>query len=103
MMDGYTHLDMSASDPVADFQSRMVSAGIDRALAVETWSGDNFGCMERLIDSFAAQFRVALCFRPEKQLPPQRLLDHHAMIGVRVSTDGLRHLGETVTCLESSG
>jgi hypothetical protein len=37
MMDAFTHLDMSALDPIADFQSRMASAGIERALAVETW------------------------------------------------------------------
>jgi predicted TIM-barrel fold metal-dependent hydrolase len=102
MMDAYTHLDMSASDPIADFQSRMASAGIDRALAVETWSGDNLTCLERLLDSSASQFRVALCFRTEKHLPSQRLLDHHAVIGLRVKTADLRHLGDTATLFESS-
>ena len=102
MMDAFTHLDMSALDPIADFQSRMASAGIERALAVETWSGDNFTCLERLLDSSASQFRVALCFRPEQHLPSQRLLDHHAVIGLRVKVADLRHLGDTATLLESS-
>jgi hypothetical protein len=103
MMDAYAHLDMSASDPIADFQSRMASAGIERAIAVETWSGDNLTCLERLLDSSASQFRVALCFRPERQLPVQHPLDHHSVIGLRVKTADLRCLGETATLLESSG
>jgi hypothetical protein len=58
MMDAYTHLDMLTSDPIADFQSsRMTCAGVARAFTVETWSGDNFPCLERLIDHCLPQFR----------------------------------------------
>ena len=51
MIDAHTHLDMSAPDPVADFQSRMASAGVDGALLVETWSGINFSSFERIVNS----------------------------------------------------
>jgi len=57
MTGAYTHLDISEPDPIADFQLRMASAGVDRALAVETWSGDNFQCLERIVTSSVPEFR----------------------------------------------
>jgi Amidohydrolase len=103
MMDAYTHLDMSASDQLADFQSRMASAGVARALAVETWSGDNFSCLKRLIDHSLPQFRIALCFRPEKRQPSRGLLEHYFVAGLRVRTGDLQHLGDSAALLESTG
>jgi predicted TIM-barrel fold metal-dependent hydrolase len=102
-MDAYTHLDMSASDAVNDFQSRMARAGIDRALAVETWSGNNFTCLTRLIDLPQSQFRIAVCFRPERQPPPKELLSRNAVVGLRVKTEDLQRLGDSGVSLESSG
>jgi len=102
-MDAYTHLDMSVSDAISDFQSRMASAGIGRALVVETWSGDNFTCLRRLIDLHPSQFRVALCFRPEGQSPPKELLSHNAVVGLRVRTEDLQRLGDAGVSLERSG
>ncbi len=102
MIDAYTHLDMSASDPVADFQSRMASAGIDRALAVETWNGVNFPYLERIVNSKLSEFRVAPCFRPEAALPPMDLLRKDAVVALRVKTADLSRLGEVADLLLSS-
>jgi Amidohydrolase len=103
MMDAYTHLDMSAPDPIADFQSRMAAAGVTRAIVLETWSGENLTCLERLIDSSKFQFRLALCFRPAKKLQFKSLLTHPCVIGLRVKSGDLRTLDEVANILESSG
>jgi hypothetical protein len=102
MIDAYTHLDMSAPDPIADFQSRMASAGIDRALAVETWSGDNFPCLERIVNSPLPEFRVAPCFRPEAGLPSTDFLSEDSVVALRVKTGDLSRLGKAANSLESS-
>lgn len=103
MMDAYTHLDMSSPDPVSDFQFRMKSARIDRALAVETWRGDNYTSLEHLIDLPLPHFRVALCFRAEENSPSPELLARDALVALRVKTKDLPRLGETALQLESQG
>ena len=102
MMDAYTHLDVTAPDPVADFKSRMASAEIDRALVVETWKGDNYPYLEALIKSEQLEFRVVPCFRPEAHLPTLDLLDHPMVAGLRVKTAELQYLDELAGRLESS-
>jgi hypothetical protein len=102
MIDAYTHLDISAPDPIADFQSRMASAGVDRALAVETWSGDNFPCLERIVTSHLPEFRVAPCFRPEAGLPSIDFLSKDAVVALRVKTTDLSRLGKVASSLDSS-
>ncbi len=80
----------------------MASAKIERALVVETWKGDNYSCLRRLIVSPRPQFRVALCFRPDQT---RRLLNllNHSVLALRVKTSDLEHLGDFVPVLESSG
>jgi L-fucono-1,5-lactonase len=102
MMDAYTHLDLTASDPIADFKARMASAEIDRALLVETWKGDNYSFLEALIASEAPEFRVVPCFRAEAHLPTVDLLDHPMVAGLRVKTAELQYLDEWAGRLESS-
>ena len=102
MMDAYTHLDMSASDPIAEFQLRLSSSGIEHALVVETWNGDNSSCLERIVNSSLPEFRVAPCFRPEGGLPSTDFLSKDAVIALRVKTADLSRLGEIGNLLESS-
>jgi predicted TIM-barrel fold metal-dependent hydrolase len=103
MMDAYTHLDMSAMDPIEDLQLRMISAEMDRALIVETWSQDNFACLERLIAQPSPQFRVALCFRPEEERQGLDVHRHEMIAALRVRTADIRRLGRVADLLESSG
>ena len=102
VMDAYTHLDMSAPDPIAEFQLRLSSSGIERALVVEKWSGDNRPCLERIVNSPLPEFRVAPCFRPEAGLPSADFLSEDAVIALRVKTADLPLLGEIGNLLESS-
>jgi predicted TIM-barrel fold metal-dependent hydrolase len=103
MMDAYTHLDLSCADPIADMRARMAQAGIARALAVETWKGDNLPWLQKLIAEPAPQFRVALCFRPEQGQPLPRVLEQPAVVGVRVKTDDFSQLAPLTAKLEASG
>jgi hypothetical protein len=47
MMDAYTHRDITCAYPIAGMKARMAHAGIESALAVETWKGDNRPCSSR--------------------------------------------------------
>lgn len=102
MMDAYTHLDVIAPDPIADFKSRMASAEIDRALVVETWKGDNCSLLDDLTESRLPEFRVVPCFRPQQHLPTLDALDHPMVAGIRAKTADLHCLGNMAGRLESS-
>ena len=101
MIDAYTHLDMGAAQPVADLERRMRVAEIDRALIVETWSGDNRGCLQRLMASPAPAFRIAPCFRPEQAESGAELLSLEIVEALRVKTADLHRLGPSATMLQS--
>jgi hypothetical protein len=101
VMDTFTHLDMSVADPIADLQSRMAVAGVGRALVVETWSGDNRHCLDRIVDSAFPEFRVALCYRPE--LKGRDFLATGRIVALRVKTSDLVDLGKVGDGLQSSG
>jgi len=103
MLDAYTHLDLSAADPIADMQVRMLGAGVDRALAVETWKADNLPWLHRLMAEPSPEFRVALCFRPvlDQNLPA--MLDNHAVLGLRARTEDLGKLKGVEAGLQTSG
>lgn len=103
MMDAYTHLDTSLADPVADLRAKMASAGVDCALALETWKGNNCAALEHLIASRPSDFRVALCLRPELGLPTLDRLHEDIVVGLRVKTADLRWLGNVADQFESSG
>jgi predicted TIM-barrel fold metal-dependent hydrolase len=103
MIDAYCHLDMSVAQPIADLERRMDTAGIDCALIVETWSGDNRACLRQLIASPSSRFRVAFCFRPEQAQPASELLSLEMVRALRVKTSDLSHLGPIAAKLESTG
>ncbi|MGH9327833.1 MAG: amidohydrolase family protein [Terriglobia bacterium] len=104
MIDAYNHLDITASDPLEDLRLQMVSAGIDRALIVETWAKNNYACLERLTASPSPQFRLALCFRPEESSGlPSRIFREAIVAALRVKTADLRRLGPLAEFLETSG
>ena len=72
MMDAYTHLDTSSADSVGDFRSKMASAGIDRALAVDVhylaaWNNKGLAlfALNRLDEALAA-LDQATSFAPEE-------------------------------------
>lgn len=101
MIDAYTHLDMGAAQPVADLERRMRVAEIDRALIVETWSGDNRGCLQQLMALPAPAFRIAPCFRLEQAESGAELLSLEIVRALRVKTADLHRLGPAATMLQS--
>jgi predicted TIM-barrel fold metal-dependent hydrolase len=103
MIDAYTHLDITCADPIADMKARMEHAGIEGALAVETWKGDNLPWLQRMMAEPSAQFRVVVCFRPDQRHPSQDVLQNDAVMGLRVRTTDLHQLQDVATRLETSG
>lgn len=103
MIDAYCHLDMSVAQPIADLERRMDAAGVDRALIVETWSGDNRICLQQLVASSSARFRVVLCFRPDEPQSGSEFLSMEMVRGLRVKTQDLNRLGSIAAMLESMG
>jgi predicted TIM-barrel fold metal-dependent hydrolase len=102
MMDAYTHLDMSASSPMAALERWMDEAAIDRALVVETWSQDNRSCLDRIIASPSPRFRVALCFRATAERFSSTILEQEAVGGIRIRTTDLQAFRPFAAALESS-
>lgn len=102
MMDAYTHLDMSLQHPMEALERCMEQAGVDRALVVETWSGDNRPCLDRLIASPRPEFRVALCFRPTDERYGSAILAENTVGGIRVRTGDLKIFRPLAAALESS-
>jgi hypothetical protein len=103
MIDAYTHLDLTCADPIADMQARMADAGIHRALAVETWKGDNLAWLQKMLAEASPQFRVVPCFRPEQKQPCPELLQNAMVLGLRVKTADLHQLGSLAPWLAASG
>jgi predicted TIM-barrel fold metal-dependent hydrolase len=103
MIDAYSHLDMTVAQPIADLERRMDAAGVDGALVVETWSGDNRARLQQLIASRSNRFRVAFCFRPEEEQSGAELLSSEMMRALRVKTADLNRLGLIAARLESTG
>lgn len=103
MIDAYTHLDITAAHPIADMEMRMDSAGVDSALAVETWKADNLAGLHQLMENPTPRFRVALCFRPVLQPSIPDMLQNPAILGLRVRTGDLARLGEAAKSLERMG
>jgi hypothetical protein len=102
MIDAYSHLDSAEPDPLTDFKLRMRTAGIDCALVVETWKGDNYSALEAIMASRSPIFRVVPCFRLESRIHLSRLISHPMVAGIRVRTADLRHLEELTGLLVSS-
>jgi hypothetical protein len=103
MMDAYTHLDLTCAGPIADMKARMAHAGIECALAVETWKGDNLPWLRKMMAEPSPQFRVVLCFRPDQQQPSRDVLQNGAVMGLRARTADLHQLQGMAKLLETSG
>lgn len=103
MIDAYCHLDMSVAQPISDLERRMDAAGVDRALMVETWSGDNRICLQQLVASSSTRFRVAPCFRPDEPQSGSEFLSMEMVRGLRVKTHDLNRLGAIAATLEATG
>lgn len=103
MIDAYCHLDMSAAQPIADLERRMDAAGVDHALIIETWSGDNRACLQPLAASSSDRFRTAFCFRPDDPQSGSEFLSMEMVRGLRVKTQDLSRLGRIAARLESMG
>jgi hypothetical protein len=103
MIDAYTHLDLTPPDPIVDMKSRMAGAGVDCALAVETWKADNLSSLHRMMEEPSPQFRVALCFRPVLDQCFPGILENHAVIGLRVRTEDMAKLQDVAAWLQASG
>lgn len=103
MIDAYCHLKMSTERPIADLEQRMEAAGVDHALVVETWSGDNRAQLQELIASTSIKFRVALCFRPEQAQSGAEFLSTEMVRALRVRTADLHRLGSIALTLEDTG
>lgn len=103
MIDAYCHLDMNVVQPIADLEQRMDAAGVDRALIVETWNGDNRTCLQQLIASPSARFCVAFCFRPDEEQSGSEFLSLEIVRALRVRTSDLNRLGSIGAKLESTG
>jgi hypothetical protein len=103
MIDAYTHLDLTCADPIADMKARMAAAGIEGALAVETWKADNLSWLRQMMAEPSPQFRVALCFRPvlDQQFPG--ILENRSVIGLRVRTEDMAQLHDVAAWLQTLG
>jgi hypothetical protein len=84
MIDGYAHLDAGAADPLSDLRTRMTDAGVNSALAVETWKGDTRGVLESVSPS-DQHVKIALCYRGDLD----SIVRHDALRCVRVKTADL--------------
>jgi predicted TIM-barrel fold metal-dependent hydrolase len=103
MIDAYAHLDMSVPNPLAELELSMDAAGVDRALVIETWNGDNRECLRKLIAASSDRFRIALCFRPDDEEPTAGLLSRAMVRALRVKTADVRRLGSLAADLRSTG
>ncbi len=103
MIDAYTHLDVTAPDPIADYESLMAMADVGRAVVVETWNGETYALLDTLIKSQSPKFRVVPCFRPVQGIPSLDLLEHSMVAGLRSKTGDLLRLGSWASRLESLG
>jgi predicted TIM-barrel fold metal-dependent hydrolase len=103
MLDAYTHLDLTSPDPIADMTARMIRAGVDHALAVETWKADNLSWLHRLMEEPSAHFRVVLCFRPVLNQSFPDILQNHAVMGLRARTEDIAKLQGVASWLQTSG
>jgi predicted TIM-barrel fold metal-dependent hydrolase len=107
MIDCYTHLDMASVSPVDDMHARMAAAGLDRALAVETWSGANRSILEELEaveleGAGDAQFRVAYCYREQARNQLRAWLGRPRVVALRVKTSHLQNEPDWIGLLAES-
>ena len=103
MTDAFAHLDLSVPDPLLDLRRRLDSAGLERALVVETWSGDNYQFLESLLSQACPHLRLAFCFRPGAESTIADWLRHPSVAALRVKTADLNQVKRWVAALESAG
>jgi len=103
MTDSYTHIDLTATDPVEDLRLKMNSGGVERALVVETLKGDNRAHIEKISKSREPRFRFAFCYRAEMPEPAQLFMKDPSVVALRVRTAQLEEDTGWLNTLESSG
>jgi len=103
MIDGYTHVDMSAAHPLEDLGMQMQRAGVTAAFVIETWDKRNRVCLHQLIARASAQFRGAFCFRADEQEYVFGQSRSTSIAGMRVRTADLIHSCDFADRLEESG
>jgi len=103
MTDSYTHIDLTANDPLGDLRSRMATGGVLRALVVETLNGDNREHLLALLKERDPRFRLAFCYRPESPDLVKRFMTAPSVAALRVRTAQLEEDTAWLAGLEASG
>ena len=103
MTDSYTHIDLTAGDPLQDLRSKMSTGGILRALVVETLKGDNRKLLDTVRQAREPRFRLAFCYRPEFAADARRYMADPWVAALRVRTAQLEQDIEWLAALEESG
>jgi predicted TIM-barrel fold metal-dependent hydrolase len=103
MTDSYTHIDLTAENPLQDLRSKMTAGGILRALVVETIKGDNRELLDTVRKAREPRFRLAFCYRPESAADAQRFMADPWVVALRVRTAQLEEDTAWVAALEASG
>ena len=103
MTDSYTHVDLTATNPLDDLRSKMAAGGVLRALVVETLKGDNRELLHQLRKAREPRFRLAFCYRPESPDSAKRFMEDPWVAAMRVRTAQLEGSNDWLTELEASG
>lgn len=103
MTDSYTHIDLTANNPLDDLRSKMAAGGVLRALVVETLKGDNRKPLEKLCKAREPRFRLAFCYRSESPDSAQRFMTDPWVAAMRVRTAQLDESTAWLADLEASG
>jgi predicted TIM-barrel fold metal-dependent hydrolase len=103
MTDSYTHIDLTAADPIGDLRAKMTAGGVLRALVVETLKGDNHKQLVTLSKARPSQIRLAFCYRPESADSAKRFMADPEVVALRVRTAQLEENIAWLAELETSG
>jgi hypothetical protein len=56
MLDADTQLDLTRAEPIADMGARMVAAGIESVLGVETWKSNSLSWLRQMMANLRRSF-----------------------------------------------
>ncbi|MCE5308113.1 MAG: amidohydrolase family protein [Acidobacteriales bacterium] len=103
MTDSYTHIDLTAKDPLGDLRSKMAAGGILRAFVVETLKGDNREHLLAFLKERDPRFRLAFCYRPESPGAAKQFMTDPWVAALRINTAQLEEDTAWLAGLEASG
>lgn len=103
MIDAYAHLDMDQPNPAEDLREQMRNAGVERAVAVETWDGRNRVEVKQLVERQPADFCGVFCFRQGIESSLSDTLRDAGVAGIRIRTADLELSNAILPLLELSG